>query len=357
MKFRKHSRAVVAFTAVALLVAACGGDNGDAPAAPAPAPTDSSTPDEVNPDVTLRAAHAQPPDHPFQVCGYDVMTAYFEANPDSGITLDVFGGSQLGSNEETMEQVRAGNLDMTIPGLGSLTIFDRRIGAMETAFAFEDFDHVQEIFDGEIGQSLILPLRDEFNTRIVGPLWKLGDRHLTGNEVITSPDQLAGKTIRTQDQPASRATGRALGANPVPINFSELYLALSQGVVDHQENPITQINAINLNEVQDYVMLTGHIVNVTILIVAESTYQSLTESQQEHLETAAAQAAARVLECIDEGEQETVARWAADGSMTVVPQSEIDMDAFRANAEDVYLNDPELGPLWGELYLEIRATR
>ncbi len=356
MKFRPRSRAAGAIMAVALVTAACGGsDNTGAPSAPAPAAP--AAPGVTNPAVTLRAAHVQPPDHPFQVCGYDTMTAYFQANPDSGITLEVFGGAQLGSNEESMEQVRAGNLDMTIPGLGSLTIFDRRIGAMETAFAFEDFDHVQEIFDGEIGQGLILPLREQFNTRIVGPLWKLGDRHLTGNEIITSPTQLAGKTIRTQDTPASRATGRALGASPVPINFSELYLALSQGVVDHQENPITQINAINLNEVQDYVMLTGHIVNVTILIVAESTYLALTESQQGHLEAAAELAAARVLECIDENEKATIAKWAADGSMTVVPQSQIDMAAFRANAEDIYLNDPELGPLWGELYLAIRATR
>lgn len=337
MMFPTRIRTVALIAALAVLPAACGGSENDA--------------------VTLRAAHVQPPDHPFQVCGYDTMTAYFAANPDANITLEVFGGAQLGSNEESMEQVRAGNLDMTIPGLGSLTIFDRRIGALETAFAFEDFAHVQEVVDGEIGQGLILPLREGFNTRIVGPLWKLGDRHLTGNEIITSPTQLKGKTIRTQDTPASRATGRALGANPVPINFSELYLALSQGVVEHQENPLVQINAINLNEVQDYVMLTGHIVNVTILIVAESTYQSLTESQQGHLEAAAEQAAARVLECIDAGEKEIAAKWAADGSMTLIPQSEIDMDAFRANAEDIYLNDPELGPLWGDLYQAIRATR
>lgn len=353
---KSRLRLAAFLTAVAILPAACGGSSNDAPAAPAPAAPDAPAAVD-NPAVTLRAAHAQPPDHPFQVCGYDTMDEYFRSNPEANITLEVFGGSQLGSNEETMEQVRAGNLDMTIPGLGSLTIFDRRIGAMETAFAFEDFDHVQEIFEGEIGQSLILPLREEFNTRIVGPLWKLGDRHLTGNEIITSPDQIAGKTIRTQDTPASRATGSALGANPVPINFSELYLALSQGVVDHQENPIVQINAINLNEVQDYVMLTGHIVNVTILIVAESTYQSLTESQQGHLEEAARLAAETVNACIDAGEQEIIARWEADGSMTLIPQSEIDMDAFRALAEDIYLNDPELGPLWGELYLAIRATR
>lgn len=348
MRSRIRLRTAALIVALAVLPAACGGSSDEAPAAP---------PAEGNPAVTLRAAHVQPPDHPFQVCGYDTMTTYFDENADANITLEVFGGAQLGSNEESMEQVRAGNLDLTIPGLGSLTIFDRRIGALETAFAFEDFAHVQEIFDGEIGQDLILPLRDDFNTRIVGPLWKLGDRHLTGNEIITSPTQLAGKTIRTQDTPASRATGSALGANPVPINFSELYLALSQGVVDHQENPLVQINAINLNEVQDYVMLTGHIVNVTILIVAESTYQSLTASQQGHLEAAAEKAAARVLECIDAGEQEIVAKWAADGSMTLVPQSDIDMDAFRAVAEDIYLNDPELGPLWGDIYQAIRATR
>ena len=337
-----------------LLLAACGGDGGTEAGA-----TQGGDADGSNPPVELRVAHAQAPDHPFQVCGLEPMQEELAESPEANLTLEVFGGAQLGSNEETMETVQAGNLEMTLPGLGSLSIFEPKIGALEAAFAFEDFEHVQEVVNGEIGEELIVPLRDTANTRILGPLWLLGSRHVTANEPITSPDDLAGKTIRSQDTPASLATGAALGGTPTPINFSELYLALSQGVVDAQENPLVQIDSADLQEVQDYVSLTGHVVNVTTLLIGEQVYQSLTDEQREVLEEAAANAAERNNECIGEYEEEILATWAAEDppAMTVIEQDEIDMDAFRANAERVYTEDPQYANLWGDVYERILETR
>jgi TRAP-type C4-dicarboxylate transport system substrate-binding protein len=195
--------------------------------------------------------------------------------------------------------------------------------------------------------------------RVLGPLWKLGSRHVTANEPITSPEDLAGKTMRTQDTPSSLATAQALGATPTPIDFSELYLALSQGVVDAQENPLVQINSINLQEVQDYVSMTGHVVNASILALSESTYQSLTPDQQAVLEAAATAAAEEVRLCIDEKEEEILADWASQDPppVTIIEQDELDMEAFRENAERVYTEDPNYADLWGELYLEIRESR
>jgi TRAP-type transport system periplasmic protein len=312
-----------------------------------------------NPSVTLDIAHAQEPDHPYQTCGLEVMQEYLEGEPEANLEIEIFGGAQLGSNEETMESVQAGTLAGTVPGLGSLTIYDMEIGALETAFAFEDFEHLQEVVDGEIGQELLEPLRDEVNTRILGPLWKLGSRHITANEPILSPDDLAGKTMRSQDTPASLATAESLGATPTPVDFGELYLALSQGVVDTQENPLVQINSIDLQEVQDYVMMTGHVINASVVLVAENIYQDLTQEQQDVLSDAAEFAADEVLTCIDEGEEEILEGWAAEDPppIEVVEEDEIDMDAFAANAEEVYTQDDEYGPLWGDLYLEIRDTQ
>jgi len=361
MKVRSRTRAVAGAMVLALVIAACGDTEDTTPEADEAEETEEA--EEAtggdNPPVTLDIAHAQEPDHPYQVCGLEVMQEYLEGEPDANLTIDIFGGAQLGSNEETMESVQAGTLAGTVPGLGSLTIFDRGIGALETAFAFEDLDHLQEVVDGEIGQGLIEPLREEVNIRVLGPLWKLGSRHVTANEPILHPDDLAGVTMRTQDTPSSLATAEALGATPTPVDFGELYLALSQGVVDAQENPLVQINSINLQEVQDYVMMTGHIINASVLLIGENLYQDLTPEQQDVLNAAADAAAAEVLRCIDEGEEEILAGWAAEDPppITVIEQDEIDMDAFRENAERVYTEDDEYGPLWGDLYLEIRDTR
>lgn len=346
--FTRRLRPVCVVGVTSLLLAACGGGGGE---------TDAG--DGGNPEVALRVAHAQEPDHPYQVCGLEHMQQTLSDNPDANLSIEIFGGAQLGSNEETLESVQAGNLDMTVPGIGSLTVFEPKIGALETAFAFEDFDHLQEVVDGEIGQELLTPLQEQANIRVLGPLWKLGSRHVTSNQPVTSPEDLQGKTLRTQDTPASRATAEALGASATPVDFSELYLALSQGVVDGQENPLVQIDSIDLQEVQDYLSMTGHIVNASILAMAESSYQALTDEQREVLEEAAAAASAEVTRCVNEAEERILAEWAEQSPppITIIEQDEVDMDAFRANAEKVYTESPEYADMWGDYYTRILETR
>ena len=338
-----HRTMAVAF-AGSLVLTACGGGGGGGTEAEG----------ENNPEIEFRAAHAQTPEHPYQTCGLEHMQQVFEENPEANLSMEIFPSAQLGSNEENLEEIQAGTLDMSVPGLGSLTVFDERIGALETAFSVEDQEQLQELVDGEIGTELIEPLRESHNVRIVGPLWALGSRHITANKIVRSPEDLAGVPMRSQQTAASRATTEALGGTPTPVDFSELYLALSQGVVQAQENPIVQIDTANLHEVQDYMMMTGHIVNVSILAMAESTYQELTDEQREVLEEAAQSAAAEVNQCIEDGEEEITQRWEEEGSIEIIPQEELDMEAFRQNAKEVYTGEgSEYADTWGDLYLEL----
>lgn len=284
------------------------------------------------------------------------MQQVFEDNPEANLSMETFPSAQLGSNEENLEEIQAGTLDLSVPGLGSLTVFDERVGALETAFSVEDQAQLQELVDGEIGQEILDPLVESHGVRIVGPLWALGSRHITANKKVLSPDDLAGVAMRSQQTAASRATTEALGGTPTPVDFSELYLALSQGVVSAQENPLVQIDTANLDEVQDYLMMTGHIVNVSILAMSDATYQSLTEEQQQVLQEAAESAAAEVDQCIKDAEQEILDEWASQDppAIEIVPQEEIDMEAFRANAKEVYTGEgSEYADTWGDLYLEL----
>lgn len=335
-------RTIAVVFAGSLILTSCGGGDGEA--------------EGDNPEVELRAAHAQTPEHPYQVCGLEQMQQVFEDNPEANLTMETFPSAQLGSNEENLEEIQAGTLDLSVPGLGSLTIFDERVGALETAFSVEDQAQVQELVDGEIGAEIIDPLVESHNVRILGPLWALGSRHITATTEVLSPDDLAGVPMRSQQTAASRATTEALGGTPTPVDFSELYLALSQGVVSAQENPLVQIDTANLDEVQDYLMMTGHIVNVSILAMSESSYQSLTEEQQQVLEEAADSAAAEVDQCIEDAEQEILDEWQSTDppAIEIIPQEELDMEAFRENAREVYTGEgSEYADLWGDLYLEL----
>lgn len=342
MARRSAHRTIAVVFAGSLIATSCGGVGGEA--------------EGDNPEVELRAAHAQPPDHPYQTCGLEHMQEVLEDNPEANLSMEIFPSAQLGSNEENLEEIQAGTLDLSVPGLGSLTVFDERVGALETAFSVEDQAQLQELVDGEIGEEIIEPLVESHNVRVLGPLWALGSRHITANKKVLSPDDLAGVPMRSQQTAASRATTEALGGTPTPVDFSELYLALSQGVVGAQENPIVQIDTINLQEVQDYLMMTGHIVNVSIVAMSESSYQSLTDEQQQVLEEAADSAAAEVDQCIVEAEEEILAEWESQDppAIEIVPQEEIDMEAFRANAKEVYTGEgSEYADTWGDLYLEL----
>ncbi|WP_147917165.1 TRAP transporter substrate-binding protein DctP [Ruania zhangjianzhongii] len=326
-----------------LLLAACGGGSGGG--------------DGENEAVTLRAAHAQDPAHPYQVCGLEFMQDYFADNPEANITLETYPSAQLGSNEENMEELQAGTLDFAVPGIGSLTIFDERVGAVETAFSVEDQEQLQTFVDGDFGTTVLEPLRESANVRVVGPLWALGNRHITANFEVHSPADLQGVPMRSQQTAASRATTEALGGTPTPVDFSELYLSLSQGLVEAQENPLVQIDSANLTEVQDYIMMTSHIVNVSILAMSESSYQNLSADQQQVVDDAAVAAAENVDQCIADGEEEILAAWEEDDAITIIPLEELDIEAFRENALEVYTGEgSEYAELWGETYLEMTGN-
>lgn len=336
---------VAAVIAGSLLGAACGG---------------GGAPEEENPETELRVAHAQTPDHPYQTCGLEHMQEVFAQHPEVNLSLETFPSAQLGSNEENLEEIQAGSLDLAVPGLGSLTIFDERVGALETAFSVDNQEQIQELVDGELGAEIIEPLRESHNVRVLGPLWALGKRHITANRKVLSPDDLAGVAVRTQQTAASRATTEALGGTPTPVDFGELYLALSQGLVAAQENPLVQIDTANLQEVQDYLIMTGHITNVSILAMAESTYQEMSDEQQRVLEEAAASAASEVNQCIKDAEQQILKEWQSQDppAIEIVPREEVDMEAFRESAKEVYTGeDSPYAETWGELYLELTEDR
>lgn len=301
--------------------------------------------------VSLRIAHTQGEQHPYQTCGVSTLETELAAS-DVGLSIEVFPNAQLGSNEDNLEALQSGELDGAIPGVGSLSIFDSRVGVLELAFAYDSLDDVQRVVDGPIGEEIILPLRESANARMLGPLWPLGTRHVTSNAPVKTPEDLRGMTLRSQDTPSSRATVQALGAQAVPINFTELYLALSQGVVDGQENPLNQIDFGKFQETQDFLSMTGHVQNASALLIAERTYAALTPEQQEALEAAADAAHEAVAACIAELDADLLAVWQENEVIQIVEPDEIDIAAFRAHAREVY-NRPEYAEIGGSFFDEV----
>jgi TRAP-type transport system periplasmic protein len=276
----------------------------------------------------LRLAHIYDVSAPTHACG---ATEFERAvrTADVGIEITVYSGAQLGSEAELLEQLATGQLEMAIAGPSFLATWHPPIGAFDAAYAFEDVDHLMEVVDGRIGQELWDALRERHGMRVLDT-WFYGERHITSRRPVRRPEDLQGFRLRVPDARVWLATGEALGASPTPIAFTEVYMALQQGIADGQENPIPTIQAMGFHEVQTHLNLTRHIQSSTQTLIAERIWQRLSGGQQDALTAAARAARQRVRECIEEGDERLVAQWRQNGALQIV--EDVDIDAFRARA-------------------------
>ena len=330
---RCTSRAILAgFAVLAFLAATAGCDR--------PKPGDPRV---------LRLAHVYEPGSPTHKYGAARLAEHVAA-ADVGLEIRVFPSAQLGNEGELLEQIATGQLEMAIAGPSFLAMWHEPIGAFDAAYAFDDVDHLAEVSDGPIGEELWEGLRQRQGIRVLGT-WFYGVRHITSNRPIRRPDDLKGFRLRMPGAKVWQASGRALGASPMPINFGEVYLALQQGMADGQENPVPTIQAMGFHEVQKYLNLTGHIQSSTQVLVADLVWDELNAVQQEALREAVQATALEVRDGIARDEERILRQWEASGAMQVVP--DVDVEAFRRHARKHF----DEGWSFSELYRRIVGLR
>ena len=184
----------------------------------------------------------------------------------------------------------SGTVDIIITDASNFSTYDPKMGISALPFQFADFEEAWAFMDSEVEAEAEAGLLD-YNMRVLAHYCN-GFRCVTNNKgPIETPDDMKGMLIRTPENPVIMATMTALGANPQPLAFSELYQALNQGTYDAQENPIPVIYNNQLYEVQDYLSVTNHIYSGMCFTIAESTWNKLSAEQQE-IVAAAAQASA-----------------------------------------------------------------
>ncbi|MCF7953748.1 MAG: DctP family TRAP transporter solute-binding subunit [Spirochaetales bacterium] len=235
--------------------------------------------------VTLSLGHGAPPSNPRHTVAQK-MAEWVEEESDGMLKIEIVPSETLGSDRQMAESVGMGTLDLSINSQGPVSTFNPKMAAIGLPFLFETPEDAYRVLDGEIGQDLAEPLLDD-GIRVLS-YWDNGFRHITNNKrPINKPADLDGLKIRTPEDKITLAIFKTLGANPAPLAFGELPLALSQGVFDGQENPITNIYFAKLYEVQKYISLTGHKYEMCPLIVSEDTWQKLSADQQNVLQEAA----------------------------------------------------------------------
>ena len=215
--------------------------------------------------------------------------------------------------------------------------FSRQIpawSAMASAYLFRDVDHMNKVFASPIGEDFKKMARDQLNVQVLGPLY-FGTRHvnLKPRRRIATPADMAGIKLRMPPGETWQFLGEALGANPTPVAFAELYTALQTGTVDGQDNPLPTSRTMRFNEVTTQFVLTSHLVAYDLLSISSRTWDALTPAQRSAVQAAADKAIAESTRRHLAQEQECVDVFKSQGLEVYVPN----LDAFRAEAQRRYL--------------------
>ena len=314
-------------TVPVLLAAACGGSDDTSS-------NSGGGGGSANEEITLELAHSYTEEQPQHRCGAQVIADEVAA-ADVGLTVDIFGGSQLGGDADRVQAVVAGDHDIDIQGASALGAVHEPIGVVDAAYAFDDAQHLTDFFSGDASADLRQSFTEATGVEILGA-WSAGARHFTANEPIREPGDLGGLRMRFPNSPQFLMNAEALGATPTEVAFEELYLALQQGIVDGQENPLTNIVAQNFAEVQDYISLSAHQQNSNLVIIGP-VWNELSGEQQEALSAAVDAAVEQVPQCVEEDEAATLEEFSSGGTIEVV--DDVDVDAFQQQAEEYFLDN------------------
>ena len=228
------------------------------------------------------------------------------------LTMTVHPAGELGSDGAILEGVRLGSIDIALTGNPFFTQFAPRLNVLDLPFLFRDAAHAHKVMDGPIGEAL---LKDLERNRMIGlGFWEIGFRHITNSKrPVRTPEDLKGIKIRTTPNKAHIEAFRLWGANPLPMAFTELYLALQTGTVDAQENPVNNIYANRMYEVQKYMSLTGHAYTASIVAMNLAKFKALPPDQQKALRDVAREAGLHQRELNAKQESENLAKIKAAG--------------------------------------------
>ncbi len=230
-----------------------------------------------------------------------------EKGSNGEIDVQIFPSSQMGPDREMIEGVQTGVLEMAVPPSSFFAGWDPAFAVIELPYMYPSKEVALKVLDGEAGDEMLKRLDSQ---GLVGLGWmELGSRNVTNNvRKIEKPEDLDGIKLRTMKVPAHVATFKALGANPTPMNFGEVYSALQQGVIDGEENPLAIITSARFYEVQKYLSTTSHVFAVYLPVISKAFMDGLSPDEQKLIRDSIVAAEAYQQELIKTEESEQLAK-------------------------------------------------
>lgn len=317
--------------------------------------------DKKDKTVTIKLGYTH--SNPDREASDEVMYAetfkeYVEANCDS-MKVELYPGNALGSQPDTVGAVAAGTVQMTIQNSSLLNNYDPNTMIFSMPGAFKDIEETNAVMDSDWAKGIMEETGKNTGIRILGNSCT-GMRSFTckGHE-MRSVEDAKGLTFRVPDSPVYTEMVNALSANAVPMPSSEMYVAMQNGVVDGQENPIQNVVIDKTYEVQDWYVLDNHTPTVMSYMMSNKFYESLSDEQKEVIDAANEEATKKSREVTTKLEESGIATLEENG-MTVYVSTEEELqgwhDAYGPACEK-YMRDQVGDELVDELLAQLEEVR
>jgi len=236
-------------------------------------------------DKTIKFATQNPKGHPL-VMGMEKFKDIVEAKSGGKLKVNLFPGGTLGSDQANISALQGGTLEMVTMNSGILASQVKDFAVFDFPFMFANTREADAILDGAFGKKMHAKLDEK---GLVGlTYWELGFRNITNSRrPLTKVEDIAGLKLRVIPNPINVDWVKALGANPTPLPFPEVYAALEQKAIDGQENPVTVINANKFYEVQKFAAITNHQYNPQSVMISKKFWDTLSAAEKAIVQDAA----------------------------------------------------------------------
>ncbi|MAS03422.1 MAG: C4-dicarboxylate ABC transporter [Ahrensia sp.] len=273
----------------------------------------------------------------------EMMKKFSDAIGDDFAFNGYYGGTLFKQGTELVALQR-GNLEMGNIAPQDIANQVPAFSVVTSAYLFRDAAHLRAFFASDVGKEMTQMVEDQLSVKILGPTF-FGTRQVGLNldKEIKTPEDMSGIKLRMPGGEAWQFLGSALGANPVPVAYAEVYTALQTGAIDGQDNPLPNVQNMKFYEVMKQIVLTSHLIGFDLLTISLDTWNKLSPEQQDTVQKAADDAIAWSTEQHLNREAELAAFFESEGLKLYKP----DVDAFRAFAQDKYLKS-DLAKDWPE---------
>lgn len=306
--------------------------------------------------VTGKVGHAMPESHP-QAAAMNKFVELSAKYTNNNVQLKAFHSAVLGSDEKQLQAVQAGTQEFYIGTLAPFSTRVKEVQVWDLPFMFANTKEVYALLDGASSKKIFKMIEP---TGVHGLMWTgMGFRNLSNSKrPVTKLEDIAGLKIRVMANPVALETWKTLGANAVPMAFSEVFTALEIKAIDGQENPLVHMYANKMQEVQKYISLTNHVYTPVALVVSKKFWDGLSDADKQGVQKAADEAKIVQRELLDAGDREVIGKFGTAG-VKVDAVAPADLAKIQEKVKPVVTKfAPQIGEEFiKEFYAEIDKVR